>query len=237
MFIYINTMELPKKFYPQIVPPEDEKELQRVYDYVQELRKLQEEADLQAVKQFYTKMANLRIKLKQHTAIPESAYAEMESLKSELSKKSENDDEKYAAFITVNPAASTIKDFDALRVKVERCVSKRWVKKYQYCYEQRSSDPENIHGLHAHILIRREIKPSHTEREIRSTFAKLVGDPKRHIHISWKKLAWVDDKLEYMNGHKTGVASDDVKKSEKTPVDDEMRRRLGIQKTYGNWNE
>ncbi len=229
-------MDSTMKHFPHVdVKNLTEREINEMAETFQELRVIQVEAEKAAIKDFYVKLQRKRIKLKQQALIPESAYEEDAVLTEQLAKKNGDDDDKYCAFITVNPAKNKLEDFEQLRIKTERCVAKRWVTEYQYCYEQRATDPENIHGLHLHLLMLRTIRPSHMEREIRSTFKSLVGIPEKHIHISWKRKKWVQDKLDYMAGLKTGVASDDVKKADKTPVDKVMREKLGINDIYGNW--
>ncbi len=229
-------MDTSLKHFPAVdVGKLSEREINEMADTFQELRHIQKDAEKTAIKEFYLKIHRKKIKLKMQPLIPDSAYAEDDELTKQLAVADADDDDKYCAFVTVNPQHNNLGDFDALRIKTERCVAKRWVTQYQYCYEQRSTDAAKISGLHVHLLILRTIRPSHMEREIRSTFASLVGIPKKHIHISWKKKKWVQDKLDYMAGLKTGVASDDVKKCDKTPIDTIMREKLNIKPIYGNW--
>lgn len=225
-----------KKHFPAVDTGKlNDGEIERLCEKFQDLRAIQEDAEKAAIKEFYLKIHRKKIKLKLQPLIPTSAYEENEQLDKAMAIVDADDDDKYSCFVTVNPQKNDITDFDALRIKTERCVAKRWVTQYQYCYEQRSTEAEKIHGLHCHLLLLRTIRPSHMEREIRSTFASLVGIPSKHIHISWKRKKWVQDKLDYMAGKKTGVASDDVKKSDKTPIDTVMREKLGIEAIYGNW--
>lgn len=175
-----------------------------------------------AEEEFYIQMERLKIKLGKNTNIPDSDYKEMEQLLQQFKELKTNDDLRYAAFITVSPSASTLMDFDHLDTTVKKCLSKHWVDEYVYCYEQRSADKDNIHGLHVHILLRRHTKPSHLEREVRNTFKHIVGTPK-HINIQYKKKEWIKDKIEYMRGNKT-----DSGKPEKVVIDKLMRKTLGI---------
>ena len=140
-------------------------------------------------------------------------------------------DPKHFAFITVNPKDNTLDNFEALNKATYKCISKRWVTQYAYCYEQRSTDPDDIFGLHAHIiLIRGTKRPSELEREVRNTFKHLCGN-ERHIDIQWKKKEWHQGKIDYMNGLKTGETKDI-----KVEVDIVMRKHLGLkQKIFSNY--
>ena len=114
---------------------------------------------------------------------------------------------------------------------VKKCLSKYWITDYAYCYEQRSDNADDIHGLHAHILLTRNLKPSHCKREIQSTFKSIVGIPDKHINIQFKKKEWIPDKINYMLGNKTGEG-----KEPKTEVDKLMRKTLGIEDIYYSEN-
>lgn len=184
-------------------------------------------AKLRAEEDFYLKKERMLIKLRRNYNIPEREYEEYETLETELKEKNKQLDPKFAGFITINPKTNDPTIIEELLKLCEKATTKYWCKQFAYVIEQRSSDPANISGVHAHLLIKRDIKPSHFEREIRSTFKKLVEIPTKHIHISWKKKEWINDKLEYMKGKKTGEGKD-----LKIPVDNIMRERYNIQKMY-----
>ncbi len=182
-----------------------------------------------AEEDFYLKKERLLIKLRLNTNIPEWEYEEMDRLLATQKEQNKQNDPNYAVFITINPKANLITDFKALDDKVKKCISKYWVTDYCYCYEQRSDDEKNIHGLHAHILLTRNLKPSHTKREVQSTFKAIVGIPDKHINIQYKKKDWIPDKLEYMLGKKSGDGKDS-----KQIIDKIMRKTLGIENYYSN---
>lgn len=180
-----------------------------------------------AKKNFYLKKETLKIQLRMNPDIPECDYNEMQELQQKQRELKKELDPKYAGFITVNPKGNTLENFDQLKKQVEKCISKYWVNEYCYCYEQRSDSEEDIKGIHCHILLKRNIKPSHFEREIRNTFKNLVQIPSKHIDIQYKKKEWLKDKVEYMKGNKTGEGKD-----LKVKVDKIMRSKLGIEELY-----
>lgn len=208
-----------------------EEELDRVISKFQRYRELKEKAQNNAEQDFYLQKERMKIKLKLNDNIPQMEYEEMDELKEKLKDLKKSQDPKHTAFITINPKENTLEGFKELSKKVEKCISKHWIQDYAYCYEQRSTDANDIHGLHAHILLTRNIKPSHLEREVRSTFKSVVGIPDKHINIQWKRKEWIKDKYEYMLGNKTGEGKD-----LKTPIDDIMRKSLGIEKIYTSEN-
>lgn len=190
---------------------------------------IKEKAKLKAEEEFYLKQERAKIKLGLNKSIPEFEIKESEDLEAKLKELKKNNDPKYGVFITVNPKMNTLQGFKELNEKVRKCISKVWVTDYCYCYEQRSADKDNVNGLHVHILLKRGIKPSHTEREVRSCFKTLVGIPSKHIDIQYKRKDWFQDKIDYMKGNKTGEG-----KIEKTIVDTHMRQLLEIEDLYSS---
>ncbi len=188
---------------------------------------LREKAKTQAMSEYYLKIERKKLLLGLNNDIPEIDIKEMKDLEEKLKENQKMKDPKYAAFVTVNPKVNGLEGFEELSKKVEKCLSKYWVTDYCYCYEQRSANEEDIHGLHCHILLVRGIKPSHMEREIRSTFKSIVGIPDKHINIQYKRKEWLKDKVEYMEGKKTGDG-----KEPKTKIDLKMRELLEIENMY-----
>lgn len=115
---------------------------------------------------------------------PEIYHPEIVEMIAKLQSKNEKQENKLTQIflLTVNPNENSKYDWDIDKFHhlIKKCVSKPWVKQYMYCIETRgevSSDEEGnnlFHGIHAHILIDRgDYSPSHTLREIWSTFRKL----------------------------------------------------------------
>jgi len=195
------------------------------FDDYQELQLIKKEAGKLALREFYLQKERLKIKAGKNLIIFKSDYEEIETLKQISRENKISLDPKYALFITINPKINDLSGYQELNKRVEKCVAKYWITDYAYCYEQRSTDPNLITGLHTHILLTRgSHKPSHCEREIQSTFLSLCGNAK-HINIQYKKKDWIKDKISYMLGDKTGDGKD-----LKTPIDTIMRETLGIEK-------
>ncbi len=200
----------------------------QIFDKYMELEDIKKTAKFKAIQEFYIQKERIKIKLKENELIFSKDYEEMEELSTKLKDLKKEQDPKYALFITINPAVNDTSVYQELDQKVKKCISKYWVSDYCYCYEQRSDDCKSIHGFHCHILLTRGAhKPSHCEREVRSTFGSMVGIPSKHINIQYKRKEWIPDKISYMLGNKTGDGKD--KKSE---VDKIMRKDLGIKEIY-----
>lgn len=188
-----------------------------------DLQIIKKEAARKALVEFYLQKERLKIKAGKNKKIFQEDLEEVEELKLIVKEQQKSLDPKYALFITINPKENGLSGYKELDKKVQKCITKYWVSDYAYCYEQRSTDPEAITGLHTHILLTRgSHKPSHCEREIISTFKGLCGNLK-HINIQYKRKEWVKDKLEYMLGMKTGEGKD-----EKVEIDEVMRNILDI---------
>lgn len=115
---------------------------------------------------------------------PEVYHPEFVEMIKKLQSKNEKAENKLKKYIllTVNPNENSKYDWDILKFHhlIKKCVGKPWIHQYAYTIETRgevSSDEEGnnlFHGIHAHILIDRgDYSPSHTLREIWSTFRKL----------------------------------------------------------------
>lgn len=206
---------------------EEEREVEKLFRKIT----FKEQAERAAEQEFYLKKERMKIQLELNTNIPEEEYKEMEKFQNLLKEKKKSNLPNYCGFVTVNPEKNHLEDFEQLDKRVKKCLSKVWVTDYAYCYEQRSTDENDIHGLHCHILLIRGIKPKHFEREIRSSFKAIVRNDQLHVNIQYKRKEWIPDKLEYMKGLKTGDGKD-----LKIPVDKIMREKLGIEDMYYSEN-
>lgn len=195
-------------------------DLEAQYRDLREWQDAYDAAKIQARKQIMMKLA----KAEMEESIPQYLKDKLMKVESRIKESKDERDPKYFAFVTINPENNKFEDYQALNILVEKCVSKYWVTQYAYCYEQRSDDADNIFGLHCHcIFIRAGKRPSELEREIRSTFSKCVGIPNLHINIQYKRKEWLQDKVDYMKGLKTGEGKDT-----KVSIDSIMRSRLKI---------
>jgi len=211
-----------------------EKELNQIITKYDRYQSTKSKAILKAEEEFYLKNERMRIQLEMNTNIPTSEYENRKQLDLLMAEKKANADPKYAVFITINPQNNSLDDFPKLDQCVQKAISKCWITDYAYVYEQRSDNKNEIHGLHTHILLRRNTRPSNLEREIRSTFKGIVGKPDKHINIKYIKKEWINDKLNYMAGNKTGNDSTGKPKSEKVPIDIFMREKLQIPRLFKN---
>ena len=138
-------------------------------------------------------------------------------------------------FITVNPPPKV--GLAEIMGTVEAYVKRNIITNYCYVFEQRSTDINEVKGIHAHLLVERnvEYKPSKFTLNTQNTFKRLIKDPKNsnHLNIQFVGVDFAKDKQSYMLGIKTGE-SDGVKKSDKQIVDKEWRKKESIEPFYGN---
>lgn len=211
------------------VPNRTDEEIAKIekqYAELQDWRDSYDQAKAQARKTLMMKLA----KIEMEEAMPQYLKDKLLAAESKVKESKDDRDSKYFAFITINPEHNKCEDYQALNTLMVKCVAKYWVTEYAYCYEQRSDSADNIFGLHSHmILIRAGKRPSELEREVRSTFSKCVGIPALHINIQWKKKSWLQDKVDYMKGLKTGEGKDT-----KVEIDKVMRKHLVIPNFVSN---
>lgn len=101
-------------------------------------------------------------------------------------------------FITVTPKADVT--FKSFQKKVEKSLTKKWIKSALYCYEWRD---KNV-GLHMHMLVelKAQKKLSEMHREFWSTFKTLLGDNKKNVMIIATNKP--ENVVNYLSGLKDG---------------------------------
>lgn len=138
-------------------------------------------------------------------------------------------------FITINPPPTvTLAELQAV---VQSYVTRAIITKYCYVYEQRSTDPKCVKGIHCHLLCERNVdyKPNKFSSNTQNTFKRIIKDPKNshHLNIQFVGSEFAKDKQSYILEAKTGEA-DGVKKSEKQLVDIVFRKNEKLEDFYGD---
>lgn len=142
-------------------------------------------------------------------------------------------------FITINPQKGI--DLDIFLKAVNKCISKKWITKYAYTieqsetkqfYEDRIAVGSSDVRFHLHLIILDKYKPSHVQREIRNTFKSFVGNADQNslINIQQKPAEYLQDKIDYIKGKKTGEG-----KSDKVIGDNIFRTLFGLKPYYSNF--
>lgn len=106
--------------------------------------------------------------------------------------------------ITVNPKQNiNLELFDKL---IKKCLKKKWIKTYMYCYEVRNAALE---GLHVHIRLTfkegEKISPGRCRRECYNTFKNIVGN---YEHVDLKPGYRKDAFIDYIGGLRKGKEKD-----------------------------
>lgn len=130
------------------------------------------------------------------------------------------------AFITVCPPEGTT--LGELQDKAVRIVSKPYVERYFFVYEQRSTIGEDVRGVHLHILMHHENPHDSVRVMVKNMCGSWITD------IKAKKPEWIKDKIAYMLGKKDTEA-----KRRMCERDTLWRGYEGMWSFYvrGDWNE
>lgn len=148
-----------------------------------------------------------------------------------LCEKKENCENLYNyIFITYNPPEGI--ELDLFKKVMERVVKKNWIARYDYVFEQRSENPDEIKGLHCHMLLeyRKDKRNSEVIREIANTVKNIVDTSNYHLFNT--KFIGYD---EFMRKQKyITEAKADIAKHAKQAVDIIFRERNNLLSVYTN---
>lgn len=160
-----------------------------------------------------------------HSGLADVIHKNDEQLKIKLAKEHHNG----WLWITISPKPEI--SFAEFRKKVDKLVNRKMFKSAEWAFEQRSSDPNQFYGFHAHILAQRclSYKPSKCKRGIKNTCKGLVGsvDNNNVLNIQIIGDDYAIDKAQYFKGIKTGAG-----KEEKQLVDKIWRVKEGLLPYY-----
>lgn len=146
-------------------------------------------------------------------------------------RKSENFEQYY--FITICPYEDI--DFDKFKKVVDKVLTKKWMNKYIYVYEQRQHENDKpFYGIHTHIIVHREmIAKSDVIREIFNTCKNVCGS-KQSIDV---KLITTQNDLDIRLNYILGQKSTEEKRK-KQIIDIDFRNHYKLDKFYysGEWD-
>ncbi len=128
-------------------------------------------------------------------------------------------------WVTVNPIPTIT--IDQFKLIVEKFIKKKQIFHYYYTFEQRSPTEENMGlGLHVHLLFNYTNKTQSIKDMVNGHFKQCVQHP-MHIHIRRCPTAFMNDKITYMLGEKTGEG-----KLQKVEIDKLWKIKHSIQFNY-----
>lgn len=133
---------------------------------------------------------------------------------------------KNWVMVTVNPKPDV--SILTLRSRVDKFVGRTFAQMAIWAYEQRGEEITDIHGIHAHIFIKRDTKvsPARIKQFAQSDFTDIVGNDK-HIDIRWFKDEDSINGVNYVKGIKA-----DPDKQTKREVDILWRTMNELQNYY-----
>ena len=135
-------------------------------------------------------------------------------------------------FITINPKKSiafeTFQEF--ISGKKQNLLSKKWIKDYIYCYEQRSEIENDYHGYHLHMVLKRNNKKMFDIRkEFKSTLKSIMDVDNPHC-LNFKNIkdeADLKRRLNYITNSKK-----DTEKHKKQYNDVFFRKQYDLKDHY-----
>lgn len=135
-------------------------------------------------------------------------------------------------FFTINLKPEVQSDFDTILKVLYRAGSKVWVNRWIAVLEHRGS--EEHMGTHVHMLVEKKIRyetkrPSACKQEMYNTWKKMVGN---ELHVNMQKNMFAYKFLKYVLGQKKSA-----QKRNQVNLDRLWRQQMGLQDTYGDWNE
>jgi len=145
-------------------------------------------------------------------------------------RRSEMKDQYW--FITICPYEDI--EFQEFQKVVDKVLTKKWMKRYIYVYEQRQSEiGKSFYGFHTHIIVQRDgIAKSDVIREVFNTCKNICGS-KQSIDV---KLLTTQHDLEVRLNYILGQKAPEDKRQKQT-IDVDFRKAYNLQKYYfsGEW--
>lgn len=134
-------------------------------------------------------------------------------------------------FITINPPPK-IESFKQLKKIIDDYLRSKYIRRYQYCLEQRSSILNKPYGYHIHLILEKTVKPSKVKTDLCRVFNKYhVRLPKFNMK-TFQKYDDPDilkDKMDYLK------VKGSPEKDKKKEVDKALCRKLGIPDYVDSW--
>jgi len=172
----------------------------------------------------------IAFELKKLSPIHDKLYDERQHLKEEQAKRLGT----LWLWLTVSPNDKV--KFPDFQKKITQFAQRKQFKEYFYVYEQRSKDPETAgQGFHCHLLLKRNI--SYKQNKIisnsKNSFKNMTNTNDFQIfNYHWCPDEYLNDKIEYMTGSKTGCEKDT-----KQLIDVLFRQKYNLSNYYTNGSE
>lgn len=191
--------------------------------------KLMLEEEKQFFKTQYRKLLNMKYELETLGEPMKELKKDQEELKNQLKEKLANEHNNGYLFITINPNDKT--KIDHFLKKVIKFIHRNFCDEASAVIEQRGvNETELGKGFHAHIALKRNLnyRPSDIIKGAKNTF-KDCCDTKNSALLNIQIIGkdFHKDKLEYINGIKTGEG-----KSDKQIMDRLYRKNNNIDIVY-----
>ncbi len=156
-------------------------------------------------KKFQANMS-IAFELRQISPIYDKLLDERQTLREEQAKRLGT----LWLWLTVSPNDKV--EFLDFKKKIESFANRKMFKEYFYVFEQRSQEKETAGmGFHAHLLLKRNIsyKQNKIVSNSKNSFKNMTKVNDFNIfHFHWCPDEYLDDKMEYMTGAKTGSEKD-----------------------------
>lgn len=190
---------------------------------------VRKETEKQFYKNKYLKQLNMKYELKDLGKAMANMKDTEEELKCKLKEKTAQEHNNGYLFITINPKENI--KLDHFLKKVLKFIHRNFCDEASAVIEQRGVNIEELgKGFHAHIALKRNLnyRPSDIIKGAKNTFKDCCDTTKNTLlNIKIHGKDFHKDKLEYINGIKTGEG-----KSEKQIMDRQFREKYNIDPVY-----
>lgn len=135
-------------------------------------------------------------------------------------------------FITINPKESiTFETFqEFISGKKQNLLSKKWIKDYIYCYEQRSEIENDYKGYHLHMVLKRNGKKMYDIRKEFKSTLKSIMNVDNPACLNFRNISDEPDlirRIKYITDFKA-----DAEKHKKQYNDVHFRAHFNLQRYY-----
>lgn len=196
--------------------------------YMEKYKAANEVAKVETYQEICKKVEYVKYQLGKQIDCKQEKFNELQVLKDELNREEQMN---YLGFFTLNFSPNV--SLDNITKCITKIVSKKWMKSWAYCYEQRGETLKTVQGIHIHLVFfRGNHRPARCCSEVFNSYHQFQGrtyEKVKENDFKFYPYEFLQDKLQYMSGNKW-----DKDKLKKVKVDTRWRKKNDLQRIYIN---